>query len=164
MSRRSIVLLVYALLALGAAVVFFLISIDHAVYAPGGGHIDRVLQHHAVSARILRRQRDLPAGLGRRELDPRVLLRKAYSIVAFTIVGLLAAPVIPRRLRLRVDTALIAGFSTLIEIAQKLTVAPYESLLSETFDVGCGAVGGLAGAYLWNALSGARARRDRAGP
>jgi hypothetical protein len=95
----------------------------------------------------------------RHDLNTDFLLRKLYSIVAFAIVGALAAPTFPRKARLVACTLLVAIFSTVIEIAQKLT-GTNESLASNAFDVACGAAGGLIGAALWN-LGEALARRRR---
>jgi hypothetical protein len=86
------------------------------------------------------------------------IFRKLYSIVAFSIVGLLAAPAIPRRRRIAIDALIVALVSTAIEIGQKLHDRSPESLTSNLFDIGCGAVGGIVGALLWN-LGQALARR-----
>ncbi len=136
------------MLAAAAAVVFLAISLDPEVYAPGAGTLERHLPEHA---RVHRAERHLPLA-ARRALEPRHFLRKLYSVIAFAIVGFFAAPLIPRPARLRWDLALVASFSVVIEIAQKLTGA-HESYASNLFDIACGAVGGLIGALIWNAIS-----------
>jgi hypothetical protein len=71
-----------------------------------------------------------------------VILRKAYSIVAFTIVGFVLDKALPptRRRALRA-ALLVAAFSAVIEVGQKLHHAP-EGFRSNLFDIGCGAFGG----------------------
>ncbi len=165
MSRRSLYLTIYAILALSAAIVFFFISTDHRIYAPGAYTL-----HHAIADRGLGdihdeiRQSEGGLPFGRHAFSTYVILRKFYSIVAFTVVGLFSAPLLARRVRIRADAAIVAGFSAIIEVGQKFSIAPYESLAWETFDVACGAVGGVLGALLWNALSDLRSRRDGAVP
>ncbi|MDQ2908145.1 MAG: VanZ family protein [Candidatus Eremiobacteraeota bacterium] len=146
MSQRLALLALFALLATAAAVVFLAISIDPDVYAPGA----KTLEHHLPGrGRLHHVEHRLPHAA---RVSPAVFLRKLYSIVAFGIVGFFAAPLLPRRARLRWDTALIAGFSLLIEIAQKL-IGSHEGYASNLFDIGCGAVGGLIGAVLWNGVA-----------
>ncbi|MBC5799635.1 MAG: hypothetical protein GIX03_05570 [Candidatus Eremiobacteraeota bacterium] len=147
MSQRLALLMVFGMLAAAAAVVFLAISLDPQLYAPGAGTLERHLPEHA---RVHRVERRLPL-VARRALEPRNFLRKLYSVIAFAIVGFFAAPLIPRPARLRWDTALIAGFSLVIEIAQKLTGAD-ETYASNLFDIACGALGGVIGALIWNAL------------
>jgi len=147
MSQRLALLTVFGMLAAAAAVVFLAISVDRELYAPGAGTLERHLPERAGVRRVERR---LPR-VARRALEPRNFLRKLYSVIAFATVGFFAAPLIPRPARLRWDTALIAGFSLIIEIAQKLTGAN-ESYASNLFDIACGAVGGAIGALIWNAL------------
>ena len=82
-----------------------------------------------------------------------VLLRKFYSIVAFTIIGYVVDRALPPARRPALRAALIVGaFSACIEVAQKLREAP-EGLLSNAIDVGCGALGG------WLAVMLRRLRR-----
>lgn len=75
-------------------------------------------------------------------LSLHVILRKVYSIVAFTIVGFVLDKALPptRRRALRA-ALLVAAFSAVIEVGQKLHHAP-EGLRSNLFDIGCGAFGG----------------------
>jgi hypothetical protein len=147
-SRQSFVTL-FGLLAAAAAVVFFAISIDRGVYAPGAwelhtnGELGRIRAH--APARL---QGDLTSFR---------ILRKLYSIVAFAIVGFFAAPVFEGRHRLAACALLVGSFSTAIEIAQRITGA-HESLLSNLFDIGCGALGGLLGGLAFAFV--ARARRS----
>ncbi|MEA2718918.1 MAG: hypothetical protein QOJ39_782 [Candidatus Eremiobacteraeota bacterium] len=71
-----------------------------------------------------------------------VLLRKFYSIVAFTLIGFVVNKALPRTRRPALRAALIvAAFSAAIEVAQKLHHA-HEGPLSEAFDIACGALGG----------------------
>ncbi len=78
------------------------------------------------------------------QLDIHVLLRKAYSVIAFGILGYCAARAFrelgwsfaPWRIGL-----FVAIFSLAIEIAQAFTPPP-EGLLSNAIDVLCGYVGG----------------------
>ena len=83
--------------------------------------------------------------------DYYIVLRKLYSIVAFAIVGyavararqtsgLSASPL--------VIGGIIAGYSTVIEIAQYFLDPPPEGLLSNAFDVFCGLIGGIAAALI----------------
>lgn len=125
--------LLFGLLAAAAAAVFYGIAVDSDVYAPGSA----TLRHHV----------DLPAGI-----TWGVLLRKFYSVIAFTLVGFCASPLFERRRRIPGATLLVAFFSTLIEIGQKLTAGSTEDLASNVFDVACGAFGGLIGAWLWNRI------------
>lgn len=82
-----------------------------------------------------------------------VVLRKAYSILAFTLIGFVAHAALPRTSRPALRAALIvAAFSALVEVAQKLHHA-HEGLVSNAFDVLCGAFGG------WLAVTLARAFR-----
>jgi hypothetical protein len=70
------------------------------------------------------------------------LLRKFYSIVAFTLIGFVVHKALPRSRRPALRAALIvAAFSAAIEIAQKLRDG-HESLLSNAVDIACGALGG----------------------
>ena len=83
------------------------------------------------------------------------VLRKLYSIVAFTLLGFVVHAALPRSRRPALRAALIvAAFSLLIEVAQKVRHA-HEGLLSNAVDVACGALGG------WLAVMLARAFRRR---
>ncbi len=167
MSRRRLYLAIYAVLALSAAIVFYLISTDHRIYAPGAYALHHAIADHRhgdsrLGEELRQSEGNLP--FGRHAFSTYVILRKFYSIVAFTIVGIFSAPLLARRVRVAADVAIVAGFSAIIEIGQKLTIAPGESLAWETFDVACGAVGGALGAAIWNALTDLRSRRGGAAP
>lgn len=83
-----------------------------------------------------------------------VVLRKLYSIVAFTFVGALVSKI--RRHPTLLNAVLsVAAFSALIEIAQRLH-GSHESLASNFFDIGCGAVGGLFGYLIAHRTLGLR--------
>jgi hypothetical protein len=74
-----------------------------------------------------------------------IWVRKAYSIVAFTIVGLAAHRALgPAKRPILRAAAIVAAFSLAIEIGQRLFTAP-EPVLESAFDVACGAVGGWLG-------------------
>jgi hypothetical protein len=69
-------------------------------------------------------------------------VRKAYSIVAFAIVGFTAHRALGPSQRPRARMAcLVGGYSLGIEIAQHLMIGA-EPLVESAFDVGCGALGG----------------------
>jgi hypothetical protein len=148
-SRQSFIAL-FGLLAAAAAVVFFAISIDRSVYAPGAwelhtnGELGRIRAHAPP-----RFQGDFTSYR---------ILRKLYSVAAFAIVGFFAAPVFERRQRLRATALLVASFSAAIEIAQHVTGA-HESRLSNLFDIACGAAGGALGALAFDALARLRGTR-----
>jgi hypothetical protein len=88
-------------------------------------------------------------------LDIHVLLRKSYSVVAFAVLGYIAARAAQasgwRASPLTVGWWL-ALFSLAIEIAQAMTPPP-EGLGWNTIDVACGWLGGWLGALaaLWSA-------------
>ena len=82
------------------------------------------------------------------QLDIHVLLRKAYSVIAFSIVGYCAARALRdsgRRPAPWHVGVLVAAFSLCIEIAQAF-VPPPEGLPSNAIDVACGFIGGWLGA------------------
>lgn len=83
------------------------------------------------------------------ELSWHVLLRKIYSIVAFTVVGYLATRASREHGRNTslVGTAAVtvAAYSGLIELGQYFA-GSREGLLLNAIDVACGAIGGLIGA------------------
>jgi uncharacterized BrkB/YihY/UPF0761 family membrane protein len=85
-----------------------------------------------------------------------IVLRKVYSIAAFTLIGLVVHLALPpvRRPALRA-AIIVAAFSAVIEIAQKLRHA-HEGLASNAIDIACGAVGG------WLAVRLVRSFRRRA--
>lgn len=90
----------------------------------------------------------------------RVILRKVYSVIAFAVVGFFADKALPRRGKRALRATLaIAAFSTLIEIAQYLH-GTREGLLSNLFDVACGALGGWLGVVIAQLL-GDRRSPDR---
>ncbi|MFN2461476.1 MAG: hypothetical protein ABR591_12450 [Candidatus Velthaea sp.] len=78
-----------------------------------------------------------------------VLLRKIYSIGAFTLVGaaLLWAWSPPPRRALLLAAACIAAYSGLIETGQKIADGS-ESLAWNLIDVACGAAGGALAALV----------------
>ncbi|GAC1309619.1 MAG: hypothetical protein NVSMB19_23440 [Vulcanimicrobiaceae bacterium] len=137
---------IFALLAVAAAVVFLAISVDADIYAPGSndfqGHT-RVLG--TLSKHVPNRfQHDLTRSF---------VLRKIYSVVAFTVVGFFSAPLMPRGRRLVAGAILVTAFSLTIELVQRSTIS-HEGNLSSLFDLGCGALGGVLGAAAWNAVGG----------
>ena len=147
---RNFVLL-FGLLAASAAGAFLAVSIDREFYAPGAQALGARVDLHALHGHLPRRFD--------RDLTPRRILRKLYSIIAFAIVGFFAAGMLDARRRAVGCALLVACFSAIIEVVQKYTGAK-ESLLSNAFDVACGAAGGLIGAALWTAwLRIAEARR-----
>ena len=86
----------------------------------------------------------------------RVILRKVYSVVAFSVVGFFADKALPRRGNRTVRATLaVATFSALIEIAQYLH-GTREGLLSNAFDIGCGAFGGWLGVAIAHLLGDRR--------
>jgi len=80
-----------------------------------------------------------------------VLLRKAYSVGAFTVVGVLFAKGPRQKRRLTVTIGAVALYSAAIEVAQYLTGAR-EGLVSNAVDVFCGALGGGLGAFAYDRL------------
>ncbi len=70
------------------------------------------------------------------------LLRKLYSVAAFMVIGFVVDRALPpaRRAALRA-AAIVAAFSAVIEVAQKMNGAR-EGLLSNAIDVACGGFGG----------------------
>jgi len=147
-SRRNFVTL-FALLAAAAAVVFFSISIDRSVYAPGAWEL------HANDELGRIRAHAPPRFAG--DLTSFRILRKLYSVVAFAIVGFFAAPVFDPRQRTFACAVLVGSFSTAIELAQKIT-GSRESLGSNLFDIGCGALGGFLGGAAFGLFARARRR------
>jgi len=123
-----------------------------------------VLFWAAVSHRIY--SRTLPHGLIERVFGEdaydgpfaaATLLRKLYSIVAFTVLGFIVDKALPRARRPALRAALIvAAFSAAIEVAQKLHHAR-EGPLSNAIDIACGALGG------WLAVTAAAIARRRHG-
>jgi uncharacterized BrkB/YihY/UPF0761 family membrane protein len=125
-----------ALAAVTVAVVFFA-AVSHRVYweTLPVGLIDRVFGEDAG---------DGPFALP-------VVLRKLYSVVAFTLIGFVVDRALPHARRPALRAALVvAALSAVVEVAQKARGAQ-EGLLSNAFDVACGAFGG------WLAVTLARA-------
>ncbi len=143
MNSRSPLLIVFALLASAAAVVFLAISIDGRLYTPGLGKIE---YHLGVGDTIATHV----GGLNE-EFSTMWIVRKLYSVVAFAVVGFLASPLFPRPGRIRSGAILVTGFSLAIEIYQRvISRVSQESNASSLFDLACGAVGGVIGAVAWN--------------
>ena len=105
--------------------------------------------------------RRLPPNL-QYDLSNERVLRKIYSVVAFAIVGLFAASFAPKAHRALWCAALLAAYSLVIEVAQKLAFDSPESLLSNAFDIGCGALGGWLGALAFKWLTRLAPRGTRA--
>lgn len=128
-----------ALAALVVVALLFWAAVSHRVY-------NRTLPHALV-------EHLFGEGGDGEWLPLLAVLRKVYSIVAFTLIGFLVHGALPaaRRPALRA-AVIVAAFSALIEIAQKLHHAP-EGLRSNAFDVACGAFGGWLAVTLARALS-----------
>ncbi len=76
------------------------------------------------------------------------MARKAYSVIAFGVVGILADRALGPARRPALRAALVvAAFSVAIEIGQKLH-GSHEGPRSNLFDVLCGALGGWLGVRL----------------
>ncbi len=145
MQTRAVFLTIFGLLAAAAAAVFLGISIDRNLYAPG---YEKFALHLGVRDAI---GSQFPA-LYDHDLGTERIVRKIYSVVAFAIVGFFASPLFVATIRLRTSALLIMGFSLAIEIAQRAMHYP-ESLVSNAFDLACGALGGLLGAIAWNGVA-----------
>ncbi|HEX3467504.1 MAG TPA: hypothetical protein VHT05_05445 [Candidatus Elarobacter sp.] len=79
------------------------------------------------------------------ELSFHVLLRKAYSIVAFALVGFMADKALGPSARPALRGALlVALYSAAIEVTQD-RLGSKEGIISNGFDTLCGAVGGTLG-------------------
>lgn len=90
-----------------------------------------------------------------------VLLRKAYSLAAFALVGVLADRALPPARRPALRAALVVAlFSALIELGQKLHGSS-EGRLSNLLDIGFGALGGWLGAALARDLFQAEGGKER---
>jgi len=127
-----------ALAAAIAVVVLFWAAVSHSVY--------RETQPVHLLMRVFGEEDGAAAA---------TVVRKLYSIVAFTLLGFVVHLALPRSRRPALRAALIvAAFSALIEVAQKLRHA-HEGLLSNAVDVACGALGG------WLAVTIARALTRR---
>jgi hypothetical protein len=140
-SKNYVVL--FGLLAASAAGVFLAFSIDHDFYAPGAHAFGESVDINALHGHVPRRFD--------RDLTPALVLRKLYSVGAFAIVGIFAAALLDGKRRALGCAALVAAFSAVIEVVQKLSGSK-EGLGSNAFDVGCGAVGGLIGAGLFTGI------------
>jgi hypothetical protein len=83
-----------------------------------------------------------------REFSGHVVLRKAYSIAAFALVGFTADKALGASTRpIGRAALLVAIYSAAIEIAQS-ALGSNEGLGWNAFDVGCGAVGGALGVMI----------------
>jgi len=145
MHARGIFISVFGLLAAAAAAVFLAISIDGHIYAPG---YEKFALHLGVRDAIGSR---FPQFYDH-DLSIERIVRKIYSVVAFAIVGFFASPLFVARARLQTSALLVMGFSLAIEIAQHAMGYP-ESLVSNAFDLACGALGGMLGALGWNGVT-----------
>ncbi len=88
-----------------------------------------------------------------------MLLRKAYSIAAFALVGFSAAKALGWSARAYGRGALLVGlYSGAIEVAQAAGGA-HEGLLWNALDVACGALGGTAGVVAAERIKRSRRRR-----
>jgi hypothetical protein len=126
LSRRS-----WAVVAIALGIVLLYAGTSYSVY------------RHTLPHRII--ERIFGDDPGEAWFSPTFYIRKSYSIAAFTLMGAvsqLALP--PARWAVVRGALLVAAFSALIEVAQKLHGAP-EGLGWSAFDVGCGAVGGALG-------------------
>ena len=91
-----------------------------------------------------------------------VLLRKAYSVVAFALVGFSLARTtqVAGRSWNPVQVGLSVGlYSALIEVCQRLLAGARESFAQQSVDVAAGLIGGALGAVVAEAF----ARRGRNG-
>jgi hypothetical protein len=115
--------------------VLFWAAISHRVY-------NHTLPH-ALADRIF----------GEEDADVvRTALRKAYSVVAFALAGFVADRALgPGRRRALRAALIVAAFSALIEVGQKLRHSE-ENLIANVLDVACGALGGWLGVVIPNAL------------
>jgi hypothetical protein len=118
-------------LAILTAVAFFVLAVSHAVY-------------EATSPQWL---------------TWHIALRKAYSIVAFTIVGYTFVRALGARYRaldpsgrVRLACGYVATYSAAIEVAQYLH-GSREGLAWNAFDIGCGALGGALAIFLERSFS-----------
>ncbi len=84
-----------------------------------------------------------------------IALRKIYSVVAFSVVGVLVALASRRRVRVRNAVVGVALLSVAIEVLQKVVSHSSESFGSNVFDVLCGALGGFIGAKIVGRRRGA---------
>jgi hypothetical protein len=137
MSRRALFLAKVAL-ALFVAAGFFVIALSEDVYhGTSPAHVGAAIFGSGVG------HYGDPFGL-----SLHVVLRKAYSIVAFAIVGVLAFLVLPPSKRPATRMALLIGlYSAAIEYAQ-FRDGSLEGPWWNAFDILCGAIGGwLAGRF-----------------
>ncbi|HZO92617.1 MAG TPA: hypothetical protein VFB22_02525 [Candidatus Baltobacteraceae bacterium] len=136
-------------LALFVLAFFFYAALSHRVYR-------HTLPYRVIAAIFGEDQENFAA----------TVIRKLYSVVAFTVVGVAMNLSLPPSRRRTLWTVLaVAAFSACIEVAQKLHHAR-EGFGSNLFDVGCGALGGWLGALIVNGfrrrrLAAARAPRLR---
>ena len=116
----------------------FWAAISHQVYV-------RTLPHHLIERVFGESSDEGPFAIT-------TLLRKLYSIVAFTLVGFVVHKALPRARRPALRAALIvAAFSAAIEVAQKQRDGN-ETLLSNAIDIACGAFGGWLAVWIDRAL------------
>lgn len=138
----------YAAIALVLGLVFLLVALDKGIYANtlhAPGVVRRVL--HLMPFPVKEFFRDSQADTG---WAPHLVVRKVYSLLAFSIVGFFVAKARsnrPARTYFVDAVFLTAAFSALIEILQHAGGSA-ESLRSNLFDVGCGALGGAFGALV----------------
>jgi hypothetical protein len=144
MKDRRTAAIVYGIAAAAAAVFFYWVATTPRLYAPGA-----MVIHFAYEPYFEAIRDDFPANM-RHDVNAVFFVRKLYSLVAFSIVGILVAPVIPPRRRIAIDALGVALFSTIIELGQKLIDESPEGLNSNLFDIACGAAGGVIGALVWN--------------
>jgi hypothetical protein len=119
LSRRALTVKRWTILACGLAIVFFALALSTTVY--------EVTSPSALSWHVV--------------------LRKAYSIIAFSLVGYAARRAFDEHAISRsplVTVLAVAAYSALIEIAQTLE-GSQEGLAWNAVDVLCGALGGLIG-------------------
>jgi hypothetical protein len=143
--------LIYGALAIVIGCVFAFAALDERIY-PLTLHVPRMLRTavhslHPSAFPVLSGVRDMFIDEG---WSGNLLIRKFYSIVAFTIVGLFVA--LSRRneppvRRFLVTVTCTAGLSLAIEILQRFAGST-ESVASNLLDVACGAAGGALGLLL----------------
>jgi hypothetical protein len=143
-------------LAWAAALCFVVYAVGSFDYAPGAHTVSRLHVVHRGIAAAHHVGLAEHVGLAR-------ALRKLYSVVAFTIVGTLATASFPGRWAPRFwrSTALVAGLSACIEVLQNVPVWD-EPIVWNLVDIGCGAIGGALGTWLWYFVARIAAARTAA--
>ncbi len=87
------------------------------------------------------------------------VLRKLYSLIAFTVAGFVADRALPAARRRALRSALIVGaFSVCVEVVQTVRGST-ESIMIHALDVSLGAIGG----WIGGTLSRVTTRGSRAG-